>query len=404
MREIPPTAGMPLHWRDLLPRGGRRPFAAWIADILQADHVDVTCSGTCALVVALSVLAEGSARREVVLPAYTCPLVAMAVEHCGLVVRACDMQANGESMDPAALAATVGPRTLAVIPAFLGGRVHDIDPVLACARAAGAWVVEDAAQAFGARHADGVAVGLRGDIGIFSFAAGKGLTLYEGGALVTRHAWLRARLSAAVRALPRRPGWELQRSLQLLGYAALYRPAGLVPAYGWPLRRALRRRDVLAAAGDVFHHPIPLHRVGAWRQGVGGAAAARWEEHDGATRRQARTRLAVLRAMPGVTVIDDVPGASGTWPVLLATLPTTRARDAVLAESWGAGVGISVPFVHALPDYSGGSAEEVPNARAFAARVLSISNSPWLDDATFAGIVACIERAIKTTGPATAPG
>ncbi|WP_202974405.1 hypothetical protein, partial [Staphylococcus pseudintermedius] len=59
--------------------------------------------------------------------------------------------------------------------------------------------------------------------------------------------------------------WELRRSIELLGYTALYRPHGLRLAYGNPLRRALRRGDPVAAVGDDFELPLPLHPVGRWR-------------------------------------------------------------------------------------------------------------------------------------------
>lgn len=404
MREIPPTAGLPLRLRDLLPGGTSTSLAAWIATLLQVDAVEVTCSGTAALVVALRTLAADSTRREVVVPAYTCPLVPMAVQHCGLVVRVCDLDPSGLAMEPAQLAGLVGKGTLAVVPTYLGGRVHDIDPVLRCAQAAGAYVIEDAAQALGARHAGGIGAGLRGDIGIYSLAAGKGLTMYEGGALATRHAHLRGPLAATARALPWRPGWELRRGVELLGYAALYRPRALGVVYGAALRRALRRGDAVAAAGDVFHQPLPLHRPAAWRQAVAARAAVRWAAHDDATRRQAAPRIAALRAL-GIEVFDDAAGARGTWPVLLARLPSAGARDAVLRALWGAGVGIGVPFARALPDYPDlGLCVGVPVARDFAARVLQVSNSPWLDDATFARILACIERAVTATAPAAAPG
>ncbi|NUS38902.1 MAG: DegT/DnrJ/EryC1/StrS aminotransferase family protein, partial [Lysobacter sp.] len=141
MREIPPTAGLPLRGRDLLPGRARPSLAQWLAGLLQAEAVEVTCSGTAALVVALTALARDSARREVVMPAYTCPLVAMAVRHCGLVTRVCDLDASGLAMDRDQLAAVVGADTLAVVPTYLGGRVHDIGAVLECAQAAGAWVI-----------------------------------------------------------------------------------------------------------------------------------------------------------------------------------------------------------------------------------------------------------------------
>ncbi|MGB8378539.1 MAG: aminotransferase class I/II-fold pyridoxal phosphate-dependent enzyme, partial [Rhodanobacteraceae bacterium] len=250
--EMPPTAGLPLRIGDLLP-AHLPTLPETLRDVLGHDDALIACSGTAALVIALTTLARTSTRRTVILPAWTCPLVAIAVAHCGLDVRLCDSRRGHFEMDNDALHQALGRDTLAVVPAHLGGRVADIAGVQAMAHAAGAMVVEDAAQALGARHGDSTPVGLKGDIGVFSLAAGKGLSTYEGGLLLSRHPQLHEDLRHAARSVLRRhSGWELRRSLELLGYAALYRPRGLRLIYGGPLRRALARGDRVGAVGDRF--------------------------------------------------------------------------------------------------------------------------------------------------------
>lgn len=156
--ELPPTAGLPLRWRDFAPGAPAVALGPALARMLEVDPatVAVTCSGTAALVLALSALQRTSARRSVIVPAYTCPLVAIAVAHCGLRLRLCDTRPGHFEMDPDALAALCDDDTLAIVPAHLGGRLADLGAPLRAARAAGAWVIEDAAQALGARHADGM--------------------------------------------------------------------------------------------------------------------------------------------------------------------------------------------------------------------------------------------------------
>ncbi|WP_295853287.1 DegT/DnrJ/EryC1/StrS family aminotransferase [uncultured Xylophilus sp.] len=402
--EPPPTAGLPLRAADLLP-GGDAALDTALVRFLGVESVQLECSGTAALVVALTALRDLTpARREVVVPAYTCPLVALAVARCGLALRVCELLPEGFDMDPVALAALCGPMTLAVVPTHLGGRVGDAAPARACARAVGAWTIEDAAQALGARiGTEGRSVGSDSDIAFFSLAVGKGLTIFEGGALVARDPALRAALQAAsARLVPSCPGWELRRSIELLGYAALYRPAGLRWAYGRPLRQALAREDWVAAAGDDFEADIPLHRVGRWRRAVGVRALERLPAFLEQTRRQAAARIARLRQLPGITVLDDsaaVPGARGTWPVLLVLLPDQARRDALVRRLWGAGCGVSLPFVQVLPDYvryadvvPAVRPGALPHARATAGRLLAISNSPWLDDARFDHLCDALAR------------
>ena len=397
--EVPPTAGLPLRLSDLLP-GRHAQVVEILAQQLGTPPLLLTCSGTVALLLALKALSSiAPDRRVVVVPAYTCPLVAIVVHSLGLELRLCDSHAGHFDMDPHALAAACDTRTLAVIPTHIGGLVADVDAAVAAARAVGAWVIEDAAQALGARDHD-ASVGLRGDVGFFSLSIGKGLSIYEGGLLVARDAPMREALARmAAETVPYSLPWELRRSVELLGLAVLYRPGGLRLAYGWPLRRALRRGDPVVAVGDDFPRTIPLHQVGRWRQGVGARAAVRLPEFLAHGRRLAQARIARLRAIPRVHVFGAAAHTQGSWPFLLLSLPSAETCDAALGALWTKGLGVSRLFVHALPDYAY-LADRVPqvampNARAFARRSLTISNSPWLDDAGFAQICRTLEHVLR---------
>lgn len=385
-REIPPTAGLSPRWGDLLPGAGAT-FARRAADFLGAEAVQLECSGTASLVVALTAMHRLSGRRAVVVPAYTCPLVALAVAHCGLELRLCDLAPGSIDFDAAHLASLCDGDTLAVVPTHLGGRVADVGAAKAVAANVGAFVIEDAAQALGARHG-GRSVGLGGDAGFFSLAVGKGLTTFEGGLLVARDTALRREFERTSREIvPFRLGWELKRSFELFGYHLAYRPSLLGVAYGAPLRRALRAGDPVSAVGDDFPPDIPLHTLGRWRRSVGARALARLPDFLGECASQAQARKQRLARIAGIELVDDPAHAQGAWPFLMLRLRDEATRDAVLRELWGVGVGVSRLFIHALPDYdylAGIVGEhDVPNARRFAATMLTISNSQWLDKPMF---------------------
>ena len=78
----------------------------------------------------------------------------------------------------------------------------------------------------------------------------------------------------------------------------------------------------------------------------------------------------------------------------MVLMPSEAARDAALARLWTGGVGVSRLFIHALPDYAYLAplldSRDVPNARDLAARMLTISNSPWLRDADFERICSVL--------------
>ncbi|OVZ65732.1 nucleotide sugar aminotransferase [Pigmentiphaga sp. NML030171] len=398
-RDIPPTAGLPLRWSDLLP-GGPADLETSLAAWLGVDALQLECSGTSSLVVSLLTLARRSSRKTVVLPAYTCPLVALAVHHCGLRLKLCDLAPGHFDLDPDALEAACDGDTLAIVVTHLAGRVADTDAALRCAARCGAAVIEDAAQALGARR-NGRSVGLDGDIGFFSLAAGKGLSIYEGGLLLARDPALRDELRAtSARTVGRRPGWEARRSLELLAYALLYGPRGMRLAYGNPQRAALRAGDPVRAAGDDFPLDIPIHRVGRWRRGVGARAARRLPAFLDDARARARRRLERLQGLPGVRVMQDTAGGDGVWPFFMLLLPDAQSRRLALDRLWGAGLGVGPLFVHTLPDYDYlrpiVADAPVPHARDFAARTLSITNSHWLDDERFEVICASLAASLPS--------
>ena len=395
--EVPPTAGMPAHMRDLLPPW-RDDFAQSAANFLDVPGAGLECSGSASLLVILHALQTLSERRTVIVPAYTCPLVVFAVAQCGLQIKICDLAPDSFELDPTALDAACDDETLAIIPTHLAGRVAQLDDVLTIAKRHGAYVIEDAAQAFGAKQ-NGISVGLSGDAGFFSFAPGKGLGLYEGGMWIARDPDLHATINRVSTALvPLRCLFEALRCAQLAGYAALYRPLPLRFIYGAPLRRALRRHDLIAAAGDIFSANIPLHRVGSWRRTAGSRALLRLPDFQAALKLQAAKRLPPLKQLRKVKVFDDAPGATGVWPSFLLLMPTQAVRDAALSRLWGSGKGVTRMFAHALPDYDYLlpllAPAAVPNARDFAARSFTISNSPWLDDRRFAQIVKVLQESL----------
>ena len=396
MSEVPPTAGLPLGLGDFLPAPAQ-PIEQLLATFLQVPAVQIECSGTAALVVILATLAAYSKRRRVILPAYTCPLVLLAILHCRLEPILCDVQPGHFDFDLQALSRLCSEDTLAVIPTHLGGRVANLQPVLEIAGRSGTHVIEDAAQALGASW-QGQPVGMIGDAGFYSLAVGKGLTLFEAGVLLASRDVLRGKLrETAQKIIPRNIAREALRVAQLLGYAALYRPSGLALAYGIPLRRALKRGKLIEAVGDNFPADIPLHQVGSWRKAVGARGLRRLPAFQSQLNMQAQQRLERLASITNIAVLIDAPGDHGTWPFFMILMPTRAARDAALDRLWTARLGVGRLYLNALIDYpylrESIASEGTPNARDFAARMLTVSNSPWLNDAGFESICRVLESA-----------
>jgi dTDP-4-amino-4,6-dideoxygalactose transaminase len=141
-------------------------------------------SGTDALVLALRALDIGPG-DEVIVPANSFIATAEAVSLVGAIPRPIDVDADSHLMTAAGVEAAIDQRTRCVIPVHLMGSTVDMDPILAIAREHDLCVVEDTAQAHGARLR-GKRVGTFGDIGCFSFYPTKNLGGWgDGGAIVT---------------------------------------------------------------------------------------------------------------------------------------------------------------------------------------------------------------------------
>ena len=244
---------------------------------------------------------------EVIVPSNTYIATWLAVTHCGATPVPVEPLAATYNLDPDAIAAAITPRTRAIIAVHLYGQPADMDPINALARRHGLKVIEDAAQAHGARYRERLA-GTLGDAAAFSFYPGKNLgALGDGGAVTTND----DTIAHAVRVL-RNYGSEVKYQNPLPGFnsrldelqaallsaklstlneynrrrkavAARYQSglAGLpgltlpqVPPWADPVWHlyVIRhpRRDALAAKlaeagiGTVVHYPIPPHRQGAY--------------------------------------------------------------------------------------------------------------------------------------------
>jgi perosamine synthetase len=167
-------------------------FETAFASYVGAQHAVAVCNGTAAL--SLSIMALGlSPGDEVIVPTLTFGATANAVLLAGGTPRFVASDPRYWQIDPDDVAASVNPKTRGIIPVHLYGHPVDLDPILETARAHGLWVLEDAAEAHGARYHDR-RVGALADVGTFSFFANKIITTGEGGMCVTNDLGLAERM------------------------------------------------------------------------------------------------------------------------------------------------------------------------------------------------------------------
>ncbi|MGH2550297.1 MAG: DegT/DnrJ/EryC1/StrS family aminotransferase [Thermomicrobiales bacterium] len=158
-------------------------FAAQFAAYQNAAYGICVPNGTMAIQLALKALGVGRG-DEVITTPYTFVATASAALLLGAKPVFVDVRADTCNINPELLAAAITPRTKAIVPVHIGGQPADLDGVMSVAKEHGLHVLEDACQAWGAEW-NGTRVGAIGDIGCFSFQAGKNINAGEGGIVVT---------------------------------------------------------------------------------------------------------------------------------------------------------------------------------------------------------------------------
>ena len=128
-------------------------------------------SGTSALHLALLAAGVGAGDEVITVP-FTFVASVAAIIYAGARPVLVDIDPRSFTMDPSAIEAAITPRTKAILPVHLYGQPADMDPIMEVARGHGLVVIEDAAQAHGAKY-KGRPVGSIGDIGLLQLLSWK---------------------------------------------------------------------------------------------------------------------------------------------------------------------------------------------------------------------------------------
>ena len=169
------------YWTGTECREFEKEFAVWCG----TKHALALSNGTLALDVALKAMGIGSGDEVVVTPRTFIASVSCVV-NAGAIPVFADVEADSGNISAATIAKVLTPRTKAVICVHLAGWPCDMDPIMALAETHGFKVIEDCAQAHGARYKNR-SVGSIGHVGAWSFCQDKIMTTGGEGGMVTTH-------------------------------------------------------------------------------------------------------------------------------------------------------------------------------------------------------------------------
>ena len=178
---------------SLGPRLGQ--FERALGERLGVEHVSAVSSGTAGLHLALRA-AGIQPGDEVVTTPFSFVASANSILYEDAQPVFCDIDRRTLNIDPGAAAAAVTGKTAGLLPVHIFGYPADLPALERLGRKHGLWIVEDACEALGARHADGRTVGARGNPSVFAFYPNKQVATGEGGAVVSSDAAMKARIDS----------------------------------------------------------------------------------------------------------------------------------------------------------------------------------------------------------------
>jgi dTDP-4-amino-4,6-dideoxygalactose transaminase len=308
-------------------------------------------NGTDALELAMRACGIGPG-DEVITVANTFIATTEAISCTGAGIRLVDADPHTYNMDPDKIESAITPRTKALLPVHLYGQPADLKPIMEIARKHGLKLIEDCAQAHGAKY-QGQHVGTFGDVACFSFYPGKNLGAYgDGGAVVTNNA-------------------EIADRVKLL------RNHGAREKYVHEIEGYCRRLDNLQAA--VLGVKLPY-----------------LDEWNAKRRLAAKLYDQLLADVPGVVTPYTLTDSEPVYHLYVIQIPE-RDRIQAMLKVQGIETGIHYPIpLHQQPAYAylGYKPEDFPISKALGPNILSLPMFGDITEEQIHTVVAEIRKAL----------
>ena len=396
-RHLAPTAA-PLSFLDILrgvgaalyPKRFRSSLESQLKEYFGVEHVFLVSSGKAALTLILRALQTGSPRREVIIPAYTCFSVASAVRRAGLQVVLCDIDPGTLDFNLVRLKSVIGRDTLAVVAPHLLGQPADIVHIRGAAENAGAFVVEDAAQAMGGRD-HGRWLGTQGDVGFFSLGRGKNVSAGSGGVIVTNSPSVADALDDMLEGMPSEPvSRQFVELLAVVATRVLLHPLLYWLPAGLPF---------LGLGETKYDETFPIYRM----SNLGAGLLFSWKSRlDRANRSRFHNSRLFLERLPASVHMHVVSKSRESAPLRLPLLmPSAQAKATMCRMAHEQGLGVSALYpatIAKIPELTSMfQSKEYPGAEAVVSRLVTIPVHQYVTEQDVDRIVKAIDRSWSGT-------
>lgn len=402
IREIPPTAGWPLTTSSLITSCLKKhPQGLLEEDFkkhLGTQSAILTYSGTAGFYLILETVKKISSKKTVIIPAFVCPLIPLAIKKAGLNIKVCDISVSNFNFETNKLKdiCTSDNDVLAIVAVHLGGLPIDFSTLEDMAEICDAFIIEDCAQSLGAKYRNRE-TGSLGHFSFFSLCRGKGLTIYEGGIASTNLPEYAGILNNTAREIISQDILsEALKVAELFAYSIFYRPSLFWFAFRLPQLFWQLYNNPTRAMGEYFGPNFPLHKVSAFREYIGHINFMRLEEKIKEQRKKVDIYLDKLKDIPSIRPIVEQEQTKATYPYLAIILENIQKRNRALDLLKNSGLGISQVYLKAITDYdylkNVVPPLECPNARYLCERTITLSTSSFLKESDLKNILNKLKR------------
>jgi len=370
-----------------------------ISDRTGRRHCALTCTGRAGLTVLLSALSSlaGRDRDEVIVPSYTCYSVAASVVRAGLRLRIVDVDARSLDFNIEKLGNADYRRVLAIVAPSLYGLPACLPEIAALARDQHAFLIDDAAQSFGAAVGSRPAGGW-GDAGLLSFDKGKNISAIDGGAIVSDSDDISRAVASRVGKLRRPPVAATAVHLVKLGVYAGF----LAPALYW-IPNAL---PGLGLGQTRYRSDFAVERPSRLLTALAATMVRRLDEFQAFRAAVAARFGEAFRDTPSMTIPRPAAGARPAYLRFPLLVDDPDVRDQILVACQSSGIGATGSYPRSIADlpelrHAYVDGVDARMGRYVAERIVTLPTHPYVAERDIAGTIQAVLGCLNS-GPRTA--
>lgn len=388
----------PVTFKELLATGLKifgndediKEFEGFFSKRIGVRHSFALSSGRAGLYVILKTLKRMSKKREVIIPAYTCPSVAASVVKAGLKVVLCDISTSGFDYNIDMLSKLMGEDTLAVVCVHLFGIPADIGEILKMASGKDIFVIEDAAQF--AAEANNSKNPLKGDFAFYSLGRGKNITAGGGGVIATNNdKYAREIVTTLIECKRTEIRDSLRIFLKIFFYYIFVNPLLYFIPQNLPF---------LKLGETIYSTNFDIERFTPAQSRLGVLMLNKLDKVNADRRKKGLSFYERLKGINSVSLINDANGDALylRFPVFVKD---EKKRDKIYEELKKKGLGVSKMYPEPLNKIKPllnhiEKIREYPNAEKVARQLLTLPTHYGIKDDDIDSIVIIIKRHIGT--------